>query len=235
MRIALLYPPPWKMPACRRSPRHRRRRAPHRVLGRRSRRRLLPDAVRPLRARRAGAPGGAPGQGHQPLGVPLGARRGGPRRARRRPLRHVLLDGEPPRRRARRARASSACHPDAHIVVGRPARHAAGARDARSPPRRSTPSRWARASGTFLELIDRLAAGPAHHGHRRARRTATARRRRLRRARPRARRHRGPRHPGVAARLLRHAHRDDLARLPLGAAPSAAPRPPGAAASAATR
>ena len=73
------------------------------------------------------------------------------RGARRRRLRHVVLDGEPARRGARRAGASQALHPSAHVVVGGPHATPLAARDARAPPGDRHGVRSARASVTFLE------------------------------------------------------------------------------------
>ena len=154
--------------------------------------------------------------GHQVKVINLSAfawtpRRRGAARARRRPLRHVVLDGEPPRRGARRA-GDQAAPPAAHTSssAGR-TRRRSRARCSRTTPTIDTVC-IGESELTFLEL-----ARPPRSAARGCRGSpGTAYRDgRARRGRARARRHRGPRRPRVAARLLRHAHRDDLARLPV--------------------
>jgi hypothetical protein len=96
--------------------------------------------------------------------------------------------------------------------------------------RRSTRSAIGESEHTFLELstVCRRGAAPASPAPRTAWATAS-------RPAPEARRHRGLDGARVAARLLRHAHRDDLARLPLAPARSAARRRAGGAATAGSR
>ena len=74
----------------------------------------------------------APGEGDEPIGVRLDAGARDPARARGRPLRHVVLDGQPAGRGARGA-GDQAAPPERARRRRRPARDAARARDARAP------------------------------------------------------------------------------------------------------
>ena len=124
-------------------------------------------------------------------GLRVDARRGGPARARRRPLRHVVLDREPPRRGARRARRSSASTRARTSSSAARTPRRSRARCSRTT-RPSTPSAIGESEQTFLELLDRLAEAGSRTRASPGRPTATA-------AAcvdgARARRHRGPRHP----------------------------------------
>ena len=160
-------------------------------------------------AGRAGAPRRPFGQGIEPLRLRVEAGRRGRARARRGPVRSLLLDREPPRRGPRRARDQDVS-PRRARGGRRPARHSARARDARPPSR----DRHRRRRGERNHL-------PRAHRPPRDQRRGDRRRgdgvpgRRRDRDGSGAGRGRRPRPHRLAARLLRHAHRHDLARLPM--------------------
>ena len=135
---------------------------------------------------------------------------GGPPRARGRRLRHVVLDGQPARRGARRP--GDQAGPSARERRRRrAARHAARPRDARASSRHRRRVASARASSRSSISLDRLGRGEGMEGiagHGVSRRRAAS-------SWARAPGPRGARRARVAARLLRYAHRDDVARLPL--------------------
>ena len=184
---------------------------PRRVPRGRSRRRLLPDAVRALLARRAGDSRRAPGQGPQPLGLRVDAGRGG------RAALDADLFGMSCWTANRRGVGALARKPSASTTRTRTSSSAARTRR-RSRPRcsrttpRSTPSRSARASSRSSS-----SSSASKQGARRAGIAGTVYRAdgQIERG-PERDAIRRPRHARVAARLLRHAHPDDVARLPVG-------------------
>ena len=191
MRIALLYPPPGRsLPGAK--PPDLADGPPPEYRRRRPRRRLLPDPLRALLAGRAGARAGHEVKVAEPLRLPLGARRGCAPGARRRPLRDVLLDREPPRGRPRRP-GIRAPPPPTHVLVGGPHATPLAAEMLAHHPEIDT---WPRGESepAFLELLGRLAAGRRTDRHRGARPEARTGSRR-RRSRPRG--DRGPRHASL--------------------------------------
>ena len=155
------------------------------------------------------------------------------RRARRRRVRHVVLDREPPRRARSSPTLIKRHHPRAHVVVGGPhATPLAAEMLAHHPSIDTVCARRERRTRSSSSSSASPAASD-HHGHRRhacyrdGERTIVA----------------APERANIADldalasphALLRHAHRDDLARLPLGVHVLRRRDAPGGAAFAATR